>query len=1591
MNTPLKFARSKALMLSGASALALIIAHPAAAQTLSGLRGALGATGGASPTGGAASAGAAIPGLVVTPAMAQQRTAQSTADLNRAVAALNAQLTAQAAANSAAKAAVSNVPNGLTPGGLVPDSGLGASGVANQVTTWINANTPTQTTANGQTTVTILQTAQKAILNWSSFNVGQNTEVYFNQSAGTQTDGSNAWVVLNRVNDPSARPSQILGQIKAEGSVYLINHNGVVFGGSSQVNVNSLVASSLCLFSCATGDANTPGTSNYRFLNGGIGDLNSTNYQTEEILFTSDTATAGAITIDQGSEITGGKTGLILMAAPNITNSGSIAVAAGQVALIAGIGVSYTYNSAYTPGQALPYNDGSSTFLIFSNSGTLTDGHGNDITPVGTLDNEGLISTPRGDITMLGGAVEQNGIAVATTSVNQPGSIVVDGAYETGFSASGAAGGYTGAVTFGPQAITAILPDTNGATLSSDATSLAPWQSVTAVLSSPLPIHGFGAIDITGQAIDFQGGSLTYAPGQRIDANTQVVLDPRNAVAGSGRLFLEDGATLDVSGIADTELPDSYNLLTVKLAGNELADDPLQQDGFLYGKTITVDMRDTGVNAETGESWVGTPLANLTGYANLQQNSIDQLLVNAGTISLGANEVVTAPGSTINLMGGYIHFLGGVLDTSNLVDASGHIVNVSQANPLDAYIGFAGQTTDVSMRWGIVQTYTNTVFSGGTYEPDYIQGGNAGSLSINSGGGGVGQTPLANSGAAVLDATLLGGALAGARQVESGALPNGGSFTFSGVLPIEIGDPSVLSASSLQALSPPPGFTMSSPLLATNGSVYANGSIINSTALDNAGLSTISILSAGSIVEDAGASLAVQPGGSISLGGVNGLDAGGINILGDLTARAGSISIASNTIQVGPQSVLDVSGLFVNDAQLAPGQLAAPTLVNGGSIVLEAGPSITLAAGSLLDLEGGGRVLPNGRLQTLSSGAPAGSGGNLTLATYTDQLTPPTTNGLPPTASVIALDGTIKALGMSGGGALTLQAVALQIGGDPATTPSYAYYFDPVAWGDLGFASFNLSSILQSEVPAGATVSLHHQNLLPNYSAIAAAPTGADPADYATPGSLTGTLLSPTNLSITAGLEEADNYNTLTPSGQDYAQLDAGAQIVGDPGASVSMASYAMTSILGSIVAPGGNIALTVYPQAEWYQNTSMGPLYLGASAKLDVSGTTVINPLAAPVNTADGYVIPYTGEILAGGTVSLTSNQSPILIAPGAVINVSGASGALDVVQAGSGPDAHDIVTREPEWSNAGQINIKALNLLLEGSLLGFGGAPGASGATLTISSGADANGDTANLIMVQDTAAALAAANVNFNLATYVPAVAPTTAGLASIPGLGATTLLVGADKIDATKTGIDSLILGQGAGFGFAGNVTLNLNDIFQVNSFTYTAAKAGNINWQYGGPVGSTNGASLTVNAKYIQIGDDNVSSTNLPFFPSPAGYLEDGTMTLNADQIDIAGYAFTQNIGQTNFFSTGEIRLLPAQYAPGTGGINLVGAFVTVGNVAFKATDIYPATDTVFAIDAEESARCYQCAAPRRRRPRSALPTPIVAARRPPRRSRPAAR
>ncbi|MEX8499732.1 YDG domain-containing protein [Leptothrix ochracea] len=108
-------------------------------------------------------------------------------------------------------------PNALPTGGVVQPGG-----------TAVIAN-PTPTS------LTITQSTTRAVINWGTYDVGSSSVVSYAQPAGG--------VTLNRV--VGSTPSQIMGQINANGQVYLINPNGVLVGQGASVNLHGFLASTL--------------------------------------------------------------------------------------------------------------------------------------------------------------------------------------------------------------------------------------------------------------------------------------------------------------------------------------------------------------------------------------------------------------------------------------------------------------------------------------------------------------------------------------------------------------------------------------------------------------------------------------------------------------------------------------------------------------------------------------------------------------------------------------------------------------------------------------------------------------------------------------------------------------------------------------------------------------------------------------------------------------------------------------------------------------------------------------------------------------------------------------------------------------------------------------------------------------------------------------------------------------------------------------------------------------------------------------------------------------------------------------------------
>ena len=155
--------------------------------------------------------------------------------------------------------------------------------------------------------VIIKQSTNKAIIDWQTYSVGVSESVTYQQpNAGS--------ISLNRVT--GGDPSAILGDLSANGQVWLVNPAGVIFGSSAKIDVAGLVAT-------------TSNITDDNFLSG--------NYN-----FDTATTQRGAVVVNQG-DITVADGGLLAFVAPGVANNGTITATFGKVALASGDAFSFDF------------------------------------------------------------------------------------------------------------------------------------------------------------------------------------------------------------------------------------------------------------------------------------------------------------------------------------------------------------------------------------------------------------------------------------------------------------------------------------------------------------------------------------------------------------------------------------------------------------------------------------------------------------------------------------------------------------------------------------------------------------------------------------------------------------------------------------------------------------------------------------------------------------------------------------------------------------------------------------------------------------------------------------------------------------------------------------------------------------------------------------------------------------------------------------------------------------------------------------------------------------------------------------------------
>ena len=933
-------------------------------------------------------------------AAAQQAVAaaiQAQASIGRAAAALAIARQVQSAA--AALAGAGSVPDGIAAGGLMPQGGVTAKSCGifctnyqlntTDATLWQGASAPQQNVQNGKYTIDINQTQQKAILNWDSFSIGRNTTLNFNQQSST-------WIAFNRVNEATIAPSQILGNINAVGGVYVVNRNGIIFGGGSQINVHTLIASDLDV-----GGFGLPRNQRDTFFsNTGVGGTGDPKALVFSNTFITDANPAlrnnigGGVYVQPGANITTSlltpdNSGSIYLFGANVFNEGRLNSPAGQVALVAAQGISFTPGT--TSATTLPSNVivDSKTPTGIRGTGFLiqqySDSYGSGTTnPSGTfvyragtgrVVDGGLIETPRGAVIMNGDTISIDKVSAinigdlaALTTPDVAGTNVTlaslgsDGRSNPNASIFGVISADTSitrnsmvlldaATSVKLQGVISIQPYENGETLptgASDGSSVAAFLPAYVDMSAQnsVSIDSGGLISAPSATVSLlaranttlSSSPLSFGVNGRLSGVREVVLagaNPNDAVN-------QPGAVIDVAGLQNVVLPASSNFIQYQPRGGEFADAPLQRSGALFNQKLWIDIRASGVRAD-GSSWIGTPLGDASGFVNAVGRSIDQLMAAGGSVTLKAeissgvpSQVVQGAGSVVSVAGGKVTYLPGMVPATFLVAADGRIYSMDRADPNIEYVGIAGQTIINHPRWGVVDTFNSFTQ---TYQAGYTDGQGAGNVTIAA------ITPQ-------LAGNFFFGSPVGERQALNKQSPSQGSLTL--LLPngVVIGQGNNLASTNVVT----PGTAIQGQQFVTQAQ---NQTVLSANVLSRFGLSGLTIKSNDLLVTHNPANDAASlPDLQLAAGGSFLARAGGaIDVAGNISAPGGSITLQTNrfgyltdpdtgnglgfrapTAPTGGQiaanvfveGVLDASGRFVNDS-IGSAPLGA-AYINGGTI-----------------------------------------------------------------------------------------------------------------------------------------------------------------------------------------------------------------------------------------------------------------------------------------------------------------------------------------------------------------------------------------------------------------------------------------------------------------------------------------------------------------------------------------------------------------------------------------------------------------------------------------------------------------------------------
>jgi filamentous hemagglutinin family protein len=1325
----------------------------------------------------------------------------------------------------------------------------------------------------GLDTLTLTQYTKQAIVRFSSFDIGSRAAVNANMTIADST-------ALYQITS-GTDPSKIFGSLTSNGTLYLINQSGILFGPGAQVNVQGILASTMKVDNndYLSNLSNSTQSNTATFWSDGSG---VATYAPEKAF----------VKVAQGAKITTGSGGKVFLLGGQVENAGEIISPSGQVVLAAGTQVYLTVPDAgSTPLYMAEANNNVPTL-----KGVLVEVNGRQIDSE-FASNTGSISTPTGNATIVGWAVNQMGRINATTSLSKNGSVYLlarSGAKPS----TDAKSAYKyatvgGALTLGPDSSIDIQPD---------ATPGADGKPLTAAASA---VFTPSRVELSGQTIEFQGnatsGASIVAPGGTVNVRAALTpayiigntpdtggLEQVSRIVGyqddgtpitadydetSGRIVMSGKARIDVSGTRDTTVSVARNFVTAPYVGEQdISDAPMQKDGPIFHHDVTFDLR-------------GKPpiLTSIDGYTSAVQKTAGEFLSTGGKVVLSATgSVAMGSGTSINVSGGAVNYTSAYVSPTVLYGEDGTRYTLNTAPADVKIVGMVGLQDGKVTRFGTIPPGNVTTL--GLLEPGYTDGKAAGALSVYA--------PVA-----LMDGSLAGGVVTGSRQ-KAGLDP----LAAAGVLRL-----GTASNGSDEAVMGKPAF-VTAVLRDLRITQHAGSDVpdsvsrISADQINAGGFGQLLFNTDNSIEQQAGADLNLP-----ALSSVNWQTLGKATVAANIVSKGGTVTVAahdasngaivSSGVTVKAGSLIDVSGNWVNQWLDGKGVAAA---VAGGTISLLSDHSLSVESNAHLDVSGGVTVTTNRTFTGTAAGTLTLQGLNASTLNDGDAVT---------IGSGVLLEG----YGLNTGGKLFFKAGNITVAGDGnnrdlVQSGAGAFTVGAGFFSQGGFQSFDLDGVHGLTIAGDTSIAPQLKTWQVNARGLTAA-TGAAVSNYVQVDKRTTILRNPVNLTFNSSGHDSQDGRIL---------MQARARIDANPLANIAFNAVHAVELNGVVRAQGGTISATT--STDELSHSDSNHIQVGSQAVLDVSGGVLLTPNTAGLST---------GKVYDGGTISLLNSRSgsegydmSIDIQQGAQLMADGGIGVLDVASpVGSFGPAY---TRQTLASNGGNIVISAGSggAYLGGSMTAAARNGTARGGTLSLALGESVPdrtkaglGASTFRLTVQD-GPVQKGAPVNNQMTVSTTAVA--NGGFASLS-------LQSADEIYFVGNTKDN-------------SVTLSLSDHLRLDAAALRTDAGKNTTVNLSG--GST-----------LQLGYSADASDPAKTLASSTQATE-GAATLNASGglVELFGTQATQGFGTVKVKSASELRLRGFEKVATA---RSSGAFNARANLTFNAQQVTPTTSTDYTISTDK--------------------------------------